>query len=149
MSQHAAYWLAGLAALGLVVAAVRIAFRRRPSAPPAQRIPAGTVVWAMIPFEDGTGAKDRPCLVLGSQGRDLALVKLTTRDKTHRRDCLALGVSSWDRARRPSWAVCDRIIYLDPAQVRSTGRRGRISDEQHAAVRGLVAAYAQRSIRPR
>ncbi len=148
MRDYAAYWGAALGVL-LIAVALRLALRERVIARPAHGIRPGTVVWATVPFEDGAGAKDRPCLVLGSSGRDLALLKLTTRDKSHRRDCLALGVSTWDRAHRPSWVVCDRVIYLDPRQVRATGRRGRISDDQHEAVRGLVAAYAHRSVRPR
>ncbi|MEW2566574.1 type II toxin-antitoxin system PemK/MazF family toxin [Streptomyces sp. NPDC047070] len=47
---------------------------RRPSRPrPAE------IWWANVPFEDGPGAKDRPCLVLSVRGRRAVVAKITTK----------------------------------------------------------------------
>ncbi|MFJ8936376.1 type II toxin-antitoxin system PemK/MazF family toxin [Streptomyces sp. NPDC102365] len=35
--------------------------------------------WANVPFEDGPGAKDRPCLVLSVRGRKAVVAKITTK----------------------------------------------------------------------
>ncbi|MEU6539396.1 type II toxin-antitoxin system PemK/MazF family toxin [Streptomyces sp. NPDC047000] len=35
--------------------------------------------WACVPFEDGPGAKDRPCLVLSVRGDRALVVKITSR----------------------------------------------------------------------
>lgn len=93
--------------LVVIVAAVLLfRYRDRILAWRASRIRPGTVVWAMVPFNDGRGQKDRPILILGSQGRSLDALKLTTQSKVHRRDCLRIGNSTWDRQRRQTWLDC-------------------------------------------
>lgn len=39
----------------------------------------GEIWWAMVPYEDGTGEKDRPCLVLSVQGRTVLVAKITSK----------------------------------------------------------------------
>ncbi|MER7763588.1 type II toxin-antitoxin system PemK/MazF family toxin [Streptomyces sp. NPDC097619] len=72
-------WWPALAAVVALALVVLVAGRRRPEArprPPAVPEPAhrpgppprpraGDIWWADVPFEDGPGSKDRPCLVLG------------------------------------------------------------------------------------
>ncbi len=84
-------WIAVLAvaALGLVAALVdgrarsgRVPDRRggRPAGPGRGRVPKrGEVWWADVPFEDGPGSKDRPCLVLSVRERTARVAKITSR----------------------------------------------------------------------
>ncbi|MFD5898422.1 MULTISPECIES: type II toxin-antitoxin system PemK/MazF family toxin [unclassified Streptomyces] len=39
----------------------------------------GEIWWAMVPYEDGPGAKDRPCLVLSVRGRTVLVAKITSK----------------------------------------------------------------------
>ncbi|MFD3483316.1 type II toxin-antitoxin system PemK/MazF family toxin [Streptomyces sp. NPDC058665] len=39
----------------------------------------GEIWWAMVPYEDGTGEKDRPCLVLSVRGRTVLVAKITSK----------------------------------------------------------------------
>ncbi|MEU3465465.1 type II toxin-antitoxin system PemK/MazF family toxin [Streptomyces sp. NPDC006733] len=91
------WWLvAGAAVVVLAGFAVwrRSAQRRRPGGParpprgadrPAPRRgggktpAAGEIWWANVPFEDGSAAKDRPCLVLSVRGRTVRVAKITSK----------------------------------------------------------------------
>ncbi|MGI5192887.1 type II toxin-antitoxin system PemK/MazF family toxin [Streptomyces sp. CA-288835] len=53
-----------------------------PSRPPslAHWLPwPGEIWWAMVPFDDGSGAKDRPCLVLFVQDEYAEVAKITSK----------------------------------------------------------------------
>jgi hypothetical protein len=84
------------------------------------------VIWTWVPFEeDHSQGKDRPVLLVGSHGRHLLGVMLTTKDhdEDHRRsrDYVDLGSGSWDRQGRPSEARLDRILQIDPRDIRREG----------------------------
>lgn len=90
----------------------------------------GEVVWAWVPYEeDHRRGKDRPVLLIGHDSDWLLGVPLTSKD--HDRDAeqelragrrwVDVGAGAWDRQRRPSEARVDRIVRLDPAQVRREG----------------------------
>lgn len=88
-----------VAAIALVVllSVVRAAIRRRRGRPAP-----GEVWFAQVPFDDGTGSKDRPVLVLSVDGRSLTVAKFTSQDRSARRDhrrvpdgLLGLRRSSW------------------------------------------------------
>lgn len=86
----------------------------------------GEVIWTWVPFEeDHSRGKDRPVLLIGSHGRHLLGVMLTTKDhgKDHRRsgDYVDLGPGSWDRQWRPSEARLDRILQINPKDIRREG----------------------------
>ncbi|MDO4791944.1 MAG: type II toxin-antitoxin system PemK/MazF family toxin [Buchananella hordeovulneris] len=90
----------------------------------------GEVVWAWVPFEDDPSqGKDRPVLVLGHAGQDLAVVTLTSKDHGrgvgHRGDrvYMDIGTGAWDQSRRPSEARVDRVIAISPSAVRREGAR--------------------------
>lgn len=77
-------------------------------APPAGPVP-GEIWWARVPFEDGPGAKDRPCLVLRVTRRGATVVKITS--KQHERPGvlpLPRGLVG-DRQERASWLETDEL----------------------------------------
>jgi len=45
---------------------------------PLNQLHPGTVVWAHIPFADGTGEKARPAVVRSTNGREIELLPATT-----------------------------------------------------------------------
>lgn len=95
----------------------------------------GEVVWTWIPYEDDPSqGKDRPVLILGRKGRSLAVVQLSTKDHSGRRDAaewVAVGTGGWDRERRQSYVDASRLLMVKPAKVR---REGAAMDRQHFAV---------------
>ncbi|ONH28387.1 type II toxin-antitoxin system PemK/MazF family toxin [Pseudofrankia asymbiotica] len=108
----------------------------------------GEVVWAWVPFEDDPSqGKDRPVLLIGTRGSRLLGLMLTSKD--HDRDAeqearygrhwMDVGTGGWDREGRPSEVRLDRLLVLDPAEVRREGAalREGVFDEVVAAARGL------------
>ncbi|GAB2672085.1 hypothetical protein GCM10009743_55480 [Kribbella swartbergensis] len=90
----------------------------------------GEIVWTWVPFEeDYRRGKDRPVLVVGSDGPWLLALILTSKD--HDRDAadearwgrvwLDIGSGAWDRDGRRSEVRLDRVLRIDPAQVRREG----------------------------
>lgn len=90
----------------------------------------GEVVWTWVPFEeDHHRGKDRPVLVVGSDGPLLLALILTSKD--HDRDAadearwgrvwLDIGSGPWDKAGRNSEVRIDRVLRIDPAEVRREG----------------------------
>jgi hypothetical protein len=94
----------------------------------------GEVVWAWVPYEDDPSqGKDRPVILLGpatgeQEGSWLGL-GLTSKD--HDRDAaqeaasgrywMDVGSGGWDREGRPSEVRLDRLLVLDPADIRREG----------------------------
>ncbi|MGW1342378.1 type II toxin-antitoxin system PemK/MazF family toxin [Kribbella sp. NPDC002412] len=90
----------------------------------------GEIVWTWVPFEeDHNRGKDRPVLVVGSDGPWLLALILTSKD--HDRDAadearwgrvwLDIGSGAWDRGGRRSEVRLDRVLRIDPAEVRREG----------------------------
>ncbi len=87
----------------------------------------GEVVWSWVPFEeDPKRGKDRPVVIVGRTGDDFAAVPLTSKNKG-RNDHVPVGSGAWDPRGRKSWAKVDRLIAVDPSDVR---REGAILDRQ-------------------
>jgi hypothetical protein len=81
----------------------------------------GEVVWTWVPYEDDPSqGKDRPVVIIGRAGSDLAGVPLTSKDH-HRGDEVAVGTGDWDKSRRPSFAKVDQLLTVDPKAVRREG----------------------------
>ncbi len=99
----------------------------------------GEVVWTWVPYEDDPNrGKDRPVVIIGRTGDDLAGVQLTSKGK-NRRDQVAVGAGGWDPKRRPSYAKVDRLLTIDPDDVR---REGAVLDrDRFDDVVGTVAKY--------
>ncbi|MFN8076105.1 MAG: type II toxin-antitoxin system PemK/MazF family toxin [Kineosporiaceae bacterium] len=90
----------------------------------------GEIVWTWVPYEeDASQGKDRPVLLVARQGRDLLGLMLTSKDHDrdaadearHGRVWLDLGSGAWDRQGRPSEVRLDRVLRIDPADVRREG----------------------------
>ena len=90
----------------------------------------GEIVWAWVPFEEGDGrGKDRPVLVVGRDGEALLGLMLSSKDHDvdaadearHGRHWIDVGTGPWDRQGRPSEVRVDRVLRIDPADVRREG----------------------------
>ena len=90
----------------------------------------GEVVWAWVPYDEGDGrGKDRPVLVIGRRGRSLLGLMLTSKDHDrdaedearHGRVWMDVGTGAWDSRGRPSEVRLDRLLLLEPADVRREG----------------------------
>ncbi|MCU1394072.1 MAG: hypothetical protein JWM34_2500 [Ilumatobacteraceae bacterium] len=88
----------------------------------------GEVVWTWVPWEEDPGqGKDRPIVIVGRRGSMLVGVPLTSKHHDNERQ-IAVGTGPWDHEGRPSYAKLDRILDVDPSQVR---REGAILDRHH------------------
>lgn len=117
------------------------ALRYSPS--PDGRPDPGEIVWTWVPFqEDHSRGKDRPVLLVGSHGKYLLGLMLTSKDHDYRRDArrgyVDIGTGNWDRQGRPSEAKLDRVLQIHPADVR---REGAVLDRKKF---GLVAGELRR-----
>jgi hypothetical protein len=93
---------------------------------PNGRPEPGEIVWTWVPYEeDYSQGKDRPVLLVGSSGRYLLGLMLTSKDHDGdaRRadDYVDIGTGPWDRQWRPSEAKLDRILQVNPKDVRREG----------------------------
>ncbi|WNF27286.1 type II toxin-antitoxin system PemK/MazF family toxin [Streptomyces sp. C11-1] len=103
---------------------------------------AGEVWWADVPYEDGPGSKDRPCLVLSVRGRGrrrTALVaKITSKHHEERPGVIALPPGTVGDARgRRSFLETDELREVRIAGFRR--RVGAVDAELWERVRGLGA----------
>ncbi|MEU7069636.1 type II toxin-antitoxin system PemK/MazF family toxin [Streptomyces narbonensis] len=107
--------------------------RTRPPGRPAgprkapSRLPrAGEIWWADVPFEDGPGSKDRPCLVLTVRGDSALVAKITSRYHDERPGVIALPPGAvGDAQGRPSFLETDE---LRDVPVRDFRRRAGTAD---------------------
>ncbi|MET9520626.1 type II toxin-antitoxin system PemK/MazF family toxin [Streptomyces sp. NPDC002994] len=96
--------------------------RTRPPGRPGPRRPervprAGEIWWADVPYEDGPGSKDRPCLVLSVRGERVLVAKITSKYDDGRAGVIALPPGAVGDARgRPS--------FLETDELRDVGVRG-------------------------
>nr|WP_183514185.1 type II toxin-antitoxin system PemK/MazF family toxin [Modestobacter versicolor] len=105
---------------------VHLEYRPREDAHPDP----GEVVWAWVPFEEGDGrGKDRPVLVVGRDDDALLALVMSSKDHDldaadearHGRHWVDIGTGAWDRQGRPSEVRVDRVLRIDPADVRREG----------------------------
>ncbi|POX40811.1 transcriptional modulator of MazE/toxin, MazF [Streptomyces sp. Ru73] len=70
----------------------------------------GEIWWAMVPFEDSAGKKDRPCLVLAVRGGSARVAKITSRHHAERPGVIPLPPGTVGDARgRPSFLETDEL----------------------------------------
>jgi hypothetical protein len=89
------WWLV-LAALAIV--ALFLWLTRAPAKPaPVLTGPKpGEIWWADVPYEDGSGHKVRPCVVLRGGDGYREVLKITSQDQRHRNDHVRIPTRSWD-----------------------------------------------------
>ena len=100
----------------------------------------GEVVWTWVPYEeDPTQGKDRPVVIIGRKGADLVGVPLTSKAHDNERQ-VVVGPGPWDREGRVSYAKVERLLDVDPRQVR---REGAVLERQHFddVVAGVLAVH--------
>lgn len=98
--------------------------------------------WADVPYEDGPGSKDRPCLVLSvrgrGRGRTVLVAKITSKHHEERPGVIALPAGAvGDQRGRQSFLETDEL-----REVRIGGFRrrvGTVDAEVWERVRGLGA----------
>lgn len=82
----------------------------RPRRLPKRRPQPGEIWWADVPFEDGPGSKDLPCLVLTVHGRHAVVAKITSRYHDERAGVIPLPPGSvGDAHGRPSFLETDEL----------------------------------------
>ncbi|MFE9452627.1 type II toxin-antitoxin system PemK/MazF family toxin [Streptomyces sp. NPDC006739] len=93
----------------------------RPGGPDARtgRPHPGDIWWANVPFEDGPGAKDRPCLVLAVRGNRATVAKITSKYHDERAGVIPLPPGSvGDAHGRPSFLETDELRQVPVAEFR-------------------------------
>ncbi|MEW2547154.1 type II toxin-antitoxin system PemK/MazF family toxin [Streptomyces sp. NPDC047002] len=79
----------------------------------------GEIWWAAVPYEDGPGEKDRPCLVLSARGDRIRVAKITTKHHAERPGVIALPPGTVGDARgRPSYLETDEVREVRPGAFR-------------------------------
>ncbi|MEU0522959.1 type II toxin-antitoxin system PemK/MazF family toxin [Streptomyces niveus] len=74
----------------------------------------GEIWWAMVPYEDGPGAKDRPCLVLSVRGRTVLVAKITSKFHEERPGVIPLPPKAvGDMDGRRSFLETDELRKVD------------------------------------
>lgn len=91
----------------------------------------GEIVWSWVPYEeDYSEGKDRPVLLIGHDGGWLLGLMLTSKDHDNGRqsyDYVDIGTGAWDPRGRPSEVKVDRVVRINPADVR---REGAVLDKR-------------------
>lgn len=108
-----AYWWLGAAVVVAVLVAAGWLVRRRIR---AGRPSSGDIWWADVPYARGHGSKLRPCLVLRRSSEGIVVLKITSQDKSHRRDHVLIPTRRWDaRADHDSYLNLGEPIVVRPA----------------------------------
>jgi hypothetical protein len=88
----------------------------------------GEVVWTWVPYEDDPSqGKDRPVVIIGRRSATLLAVALTSKSHANQMQ-VVVGRGPWDREGRVSYAKVERLIDVDPDQVR---REGAVLERRH------------------
>ncbi|MEU6402129.1 type II toxin-antitoxin system PemK/MazF family toxin [Streptomyces sp. NPDC046985] len=82
----------------------------RPGGRAAARPRPAEIWWANVPYEEGDGSKDRPCLVLSVRGRRARVAKITSRYHDERAGVIPLPPGSvGDAQGRTSFLETDEV----------------------------------------
>lgn len=75
---------------------------------------------AFVPYAEGFGGKDRPCLVVRSRGMDWQVAYITSQDKSENSDYLRLDPQQWPGAVGRASASYLRISARNPEELLRT-----------------------------
>jgi hypothetical protein len=135
-------WL-GLLALAVLVLGWLLWRRRRPARPALRAEPPdeswlsrprpGEIWWADVPYEDGTGHKIRPCLVLRTHADRVEVLKITSQDQSRRRDHVEIPTRSWD----PKATHNSFLDLTDPFGIRDQALQRRAGTIDSTTWRGV------------
>ncbi len=101
----------------------------------------GEVVWTWEAYEeDHRLGKDRPVLVIGRIGRQLAVLPLTSKNHSGHSDCVELGSGAWDSERRVSYVKLEHVLRVAPGKVRREG--AALDEARFRRVVDTLAVYA-------
>ncbi|MET9809838.1 type II toxin-antitoxin system PemK/MazF family toxin [Streptomyces halstedii] len=110
--------------------------------PPARARPVGAprpgeIWWADVPYEDGPGSKDRPCLVLSVRGGTAVVAKITSRHHAERPGVIALAAGAvGDAQGRQSFLETDELRDVAVSAFRR--KAGDVEPGVWNRVRGLA-----------
>ena len=92
----------------------RIRAWNSPRPVPINAFRQGVVVWADVPFADGTGSKGRPAVVIAASGSTVSLLPVTSSLSRCGYPAIHAELSGWDEAglNRPC-AVQQRLVRVD------------------------------------
>ncbi len=90
------------------------------------RVAVGEVWWAQVPFEEKSGSKDRPTLVVATGKRKATVLMFTSADKRGRPGFVPVDPRIW-RSPRTSYLRLDRQITLPLTSMR---RREGVADSR-------------------
>ncbi|MFD3440952.1 type II toxin-antitoxin system PemK/MazF family toxin [Streptomyces sp. NPDC058685] len=125
------WWLAVAAVVVIaLVAAVADGYGRGPRRPAGRTRPPGRptgprrgtkhkpqpgeIWWADVPYEDGPGSKDRPCLVLSVRGGTAQVAKITSKYHDERPGVISLPPGTvGDAQGRPSFLETDELRAVE------------------------------------
>ena len=131
LGMDTSWWLAVLAVVAIALVATVVDGRGRsprrpggrlrppgrPTGPrrvPKRRPQPGEIWWADVPYEDGPGSKDRPCLVLAVRGKAVVVAKITSKYHDERPGVIALPPGTVGDARgRPSFLETDELRDME------------------------------------
>ncbi|WP_149824814.1 type II toxin-antitoxin system PemK/MazF family toxin [Streptomyces tailanensis] len=128
------WWLALAAVVLLALVAALVDGWGRRGRRPAEQVGGGVlprprpaeIWWASVPFEDGPGGKDRPCLVLAVRGDRARVAKITSKYRDERGGVIPLPPGVVGDARgRPSFLETGELREVP---VRDFRRRAGVVD---------------------
>jgi len=142
--------LIGVLALGVLAFLGRITRRKKPQKPRGGRsLPRVGDYWmADVPFRDGSGSKDRPCLVVGLTGTAFTVLYVTSRDRSQHGAFLPVDSSGWGGkvANKQSWMQIGSLSGEDPrlTVTDASFRRwlGRWNEQEEQRVRAALQELA-------
>jgi hypothetical protein len=92
-----------------------------PTRPATGQPRPGEIWWAEVPYEDGSGSKVRPCLVLRTGRAGTDVLKITSQDKSNRTDHIRIPTKAWD----PDAGHDSYLDLTDPIRVAATAFEDR------------------------
>lgn len=109
----------GLLALLALVALLALRGARKPQRAPRRGTPqypsVGEYWMAWVPFRDGSGGKDRPCLVVGVGTTNARVLYVTSQDRSEDDRYVPVDTPAWrGRQHRPSWLQTTENHGADP-----------------------------------